>query len=185
MDSVKGRLLIATPDLIDPNFRRTVIYMSSHDEEGAFGLVLNRPVPMAPVAEYLPLWSEWATAPSVLFNGGPVEPTAAFALGRSSYNYEDTPGWTAIARGVGLVNVGADPQAFPVPLDAFRAFAGYSGWGAGQLDRELSEGAWFVLDAEPGDPFIADPETLFRAVLSRQPGKMAMYAYFPDDPRQN
>lgn len=185
MESVKGRLLVASPDLLDANFKRTVVYMCSHDEEGAFGLVLNRPVVGAAVEEYVPVWGARASTPGLIFNGGPVEPTAAFALGRSSYNYDDTPGWTAIGRGIGLVAIGAEPDSFPVPLDALRVFAGYSGWTAGQLEVEVDQGAWFVVDAEPGDPFVPEPDALYRMVLTRQRGELAMYGWFPDDPKQN
>jgi putative transcriptional regulator len=64
-------------------------------------------------------------------------------------------------------------------------FAGYSGWGAGQLEREIEEEAWFVVDADPADPFSDNPETLWRDILKRQRGRLAMFAYAPKDPQVN
>jgi putative transcriptional regulator len=96
-----------------------------------------------------------------------------------------TAGWSPVFGRVGLLNLGGEES---VPLDdvsRFRLFGGYSGWGAGQLDAELAEEAWFVVDAAEADPFSDDPESLWRTVLRRQPGKLAMFAYFPDDLKVN
>lgn len=183
MESLAGRLLVASPDLIDPNFKRTVIYISNHSPEGAFGLVLNRPVEGSSVAEHLPAWAPFLSGPGIVFAGGPVEPESAFALVRA----EDEPpeSWAHVAGPIGLVPLDSDPEAFGHLLSGLRIFAGYAGWGAGQLDGEVDEKAWFVLDAEPDDIFWPEPESLYRRVLRRQRGKTAMYAYFPENPRQN
>lgn len=183
MESLAGRLLVASPDLIDPNFKRTVIYISNHSAEGAFGLVLNRPVDGSSVADHLPSWAPLLSEPGVIFAGGPVEPESAFALVRA----EDEPPavWAHVDGPIGLVPLDADPAEFGHLLSGLRIFAGYAGWGAGQLDGEIEEKAWFVLDAEPDDIFRADTESLYRRVLRRQRGKTAMYAYFPENPRQN
>jgi putative transcriptional regulator len=188
MDSLTGRLLVASPDLIDSNFKRTVIYLCSHGTEGALGLILNRPLDGVPVESHLPEWGRTVSEPRVLFRGGPVERESVFALARSAdlANPEtQIEGWIPAANGLGLVNIGAGPETLGFRLDDARVFLGYAGWSEGQLDSEVGEGAWFPLNALPGDIFTATPETLYRDVLARQPGRLAMYALFPDNPRQN
>jgi putative transcriptional regulator len=76
------------------------------------------------------------------------------------------------------------PRELP-GLEAARVFVGYTGWGAGQLESEIEEGAWFVVDVKETDPFTANPDTLYREVLQRQGGQLAMFAYFPPDASQN
>ena len=70
-------------------------------------------------------------------------------------------------------------------ITSLRVFAGYAGWGSGQLQAEIDEGAWYVLPGEPADPFMADPARLWQAVLRRQGGELALVATYPDDPRLN
>jgi putative transcriptional regulator len=184
-DSLTGKLLIATPSLLDPNFRRTVVLMCAHGEQGAFGLVLNRPLDVAPVSEHLPVWQQYIASPEVVFKGGPVQPEVAFGLARSSTT-DPAPGWQPLTAGVGLVDLGTSPDDALFDVQAMRIFAGYAGWVAGQLEGEIAEGAWFVLDPDPQDPFSTDPQRLWRDILHRQAdGKTAMFAFFPDDPRLN
>lgn len=181
LESYAGKLLVAGPDLLDPNFARSVVLVCLHDAEGAFGLVLNRPL-AAPVVDHLPPWGEWASHPAVLFGGGPVEPTSVVGLGRA----RDAEALTIpVSQGVGLLNLGRDPGEWTGALDAVRVFAGYSGWGAGQLEAEVLQRAWFVLDAEPGDPFTDSPGDLWQRVLRRQRGEMALYAFLPEDLSSN
>jgi putative transcriptional regulator len=181
-ESLAGRLLVASPILFDPNFARTVVLMCSHTDQGALGVVLNRPQWDMQVAEVLPEWRDHAVAPKVLFQGGPVEPNAALALGR--VRAEPGAGWTRVSGKVGLVNL-VEPGPALMELDAVRLFGGYSGWSGGQLDGEIQEGSWFVVDSVPGDAFAEDTSDLWRRVLRRQAGKLAMFAYFPEDPRAN
>ncbi len=183
-NSLAGRLLVATPKLLDPNFHRTVVLLCLHDEHGAFGLVLNRPLEATVVADVVPAWSEHVSAPAVVFVGGPVETNAAMALGRSKTG-ADREGWTCLTGTTGLVNLDRDPDDLMDDLEAVRVFAGYAGWGAEQLEGEIREDAWFVVEAEPGDAFTSDPEHLWSAVLKRQPGKLAMFAFAPADPSVN
>ena len=188
MDSLSGQLLIASPDLMDQNFKRTVIYLCSHGPDGALGLILNRPIHDVAVADHLQEWAGFASQPPVLFRGGPVERDAVFALGKARDEVaaeRDHDGWIPAGNGLGLVNLGAAPDTHPVGLEAVRFFLGYAGWTAGQLDAEMNSGAWFTVPTEPGDVFSLHPEQLFQVVLARQRGKLAMYATFPDDPRQN
>jgi putative transcriptional regulator len=182
--STKGRLLIATPPLADPNFDRSVVLMLEHNEEGAFGIVLNRPT-HTPVAAVLPDWAELAMWPTFVFTGGPVQPDAVIALARRSGGVpDDAEGWVPVLGDLGTVDL-AQPAADAVALSALRVFSGYSGWGPGQLDGELDMDAWIVVDAEPTDPFTADPDLLWRQVLGRQPGTLSWLRLYPDNVEVN
>lgn len=177
-----GRLLVATPLLEEPNFRRTVVLLCSHDEGGSFGLVLNRPLEAA-VVDLAPAWSGIAASPPVLFAGGPVDRAQAFALGRSSV-LRDEAWWAPVTPGVGLVGIEGEPSEI-AGVEEIRLFAGYAGWAARQLGAEVAEEAWFVVDALPEDAFSARPERLWHEVLGRQRGQLALFRHFPPDPRLN
>lgn len=187
--SLSGRLLAATPLLGDPNFRRTVILIVEDDlEEGTLGVVLNRPTEV-PVRQVLEPWTELVTGPSVVFRGGPVSPNSALALALAR-GADEPLGWRSLdgsplmAR-IGLVDLDAPPELLAGGISSLRVFAGYAGWGAGQLRAEIEEGAWYVLSGEPADAFFAEPERLWPAVLRRQGGDLAFVATYPDDPVQN
>jgi putative transcriptional regulator len=179
--SHRGRLLVATPKLLDPNFERTVVYVCFHDENGAFGLVLNRPVEQVNIAEHLPQWGERLTVPRVPFLGGPVETTAALGFARGVGAEQ---GWTPVGEGLGLVNLAQGPEDVPA-IEDLRIFLGYSGWGGGQLEAEIEDGAWLVVDTGAGDLFTGHPDALWKAVLRRQKGDVALLAFTPRDPRAN
>lgn len=183
-ESLTGRLLVASPKLVDPNFARTVVLICRHDEEGALGLVLNRPIDEAPVAEHLPAWQTRIASPPVVFLGGPVEPTAALALGRV-LDGAGHAALTPVTASVSLINLGEEPEVLEAQLDAVRIFVGYSGWTGGQLEAEIAEGGWFVAGSQPADPFTDSPDDLWRRVLKREGGKLAMFAFAPEDPRVN
>ena len=184
-----GRLLVATPSLADPNFRRTVVLVVEHEPgEGTLGVVLNRPTEVS-VGQVLEPWTDLATGPSVVFTGGPVAPTSALALARACGD-GDPLGWRALNGGpemsrIGLVDLEAPPQVLAGEIASLRVFAGYAGWGSDQLESEIGEGAWYVVPAEPADPFNADPQRLWQDVLRRQGGELALVATYPDDPRLN
>ncbi len=180
--ALRGRLLVATPPLVDPNFDRTVVFVLEHSDEGALGIVINRPGERA-VAEVVPSWAEVATAPAVLFQGGPVEPDAVIALARSPVAPAD--GWAPLVGAVGTVDLTRAPGELDAPHEAVRLFAGYAGWGGGQLEGELAAGAWFVVQAAADDAFCADADQLWRAVLARQPGRLSWLTNYPDDPSYN
>jgi putative transcriptional regulator len=188
-ESLCGRLLAATPLLGDPNFRRTVILVVEDDPgEGTLGVVLNRPSEV-PLAQVLDAWTELVTGPPVVFRGGPVSPNSALALALASGEAEPL-GWrsldgSSVMARVGLVDLEAPPELLADGISSFRVFAGYAGWGAGQLRSEIDEGAWYVLAGEPADAFIAEPERLWPEVLRRQGGELALVATFPDDPVLN
>ena len=188
-DPKAGRLLVATPLLGDPNFRRAVVLIVEHEvTEGTLGIVLNRPTKVT-VGQVLEQWTDLATDPSVVFTGGPVSPTSALAL--ALVPGKDEPvGWRALdgapalAR-LGLLDLDAPPRLLAPAIKSLRVFAGYAGWSPGQLDAEIDEGAWYVLPAQPGDVFAAEPERLWREVLRRQEGDLAFLATYPDDPAMN
>ena len=174
---VAGRLLVASPILLDPNFARTVVLVLQHDTDGALGVVLNRPTEEE-VELHLPEWAPKLEEPPVVFLGGPVEPAIAIGVVRS----QSPPEPTALI-GVGMVDLGADPAS--VPAGPVRVFSGYAGWGAGQLEAELAEEAWIVVEAQPTDVFTDRPTELWSRVLRRQGGVVAMWAAYPSDPSLN
>ena len=178
-----GRLLVAEPMLGDPNFDRTVILMLQHNADGALGLVLNRPTDVT-IGAALPDWQTLATDPAVLHIGGPVEDQSGWCLGRAR-GPELAIGFVPVLGDLGLVDLELDPVDLAPMLRAVRLYAGYSGWGPGQLEHELAQDAWFVVDAEPDDPFLPDGATLWTRILSRQGGPLARLAHFPVDPSVN
>ena len=165
-------MLVATPDLEDPNFFRSVVLVLEHTDDGALGVVLNRPSGTT-MSESIPSWAELAAAPAVVFVGGPVQPDAAIAIGRSAESE-----WVT-------VDLGQEPGDVTPPVDRVRVFVGYAGWGAGQLEHELDADGWFVVDADPDDPWSTTPGDLWRTVLRRQRGQMRVFADFPFDVSQN
>lgn len=192
VSSLTGRLLVATPALADPNFDRAVVLLLDHDEEGSLGVVLNRPTPVG-VSDILESWAELAGEPGVVFQGGPVSLDSALGVavvpgesGRSVARTEDGPlGWRRVHGAIGLVDLEAPPELLAAAVGSLRIFAGYAGWGPGQLEDELAEGAWYVVESEPGDVSSPAPERLWRAVLRRQRSELAMVATYPDDPSLN
>jgi putative transcriptional regulator len=181
--SLKGRLLVANPLLPDPNCDRTVVLLLAHEDEGALGVVLNRPSDTE-VDAPLPRWERLAASPSVVFVGGPVAPGAAICLARVPEG-QHADGWIPLVGELGTLDLEQDPDDVVVGVAAIRVFAGYAGWGPGQLEQEIDAGAWFVLPAEPGDPMSDDPEQLWKRVLRRQGGRLALVAALPPDPSLN
>ncbi len=172
-----GALLVASPLLLDPNFDKTVVLVLQHDLDGAVGVVLNRPSDQ-PVESHLPEWTRRLEDPPVVFIGGPVDPAVAIGVVRS-----DGPAEPTALLGVGMVDLGGDPAAgTPGPV---RVFSGYAGWGPGQAEAEVSEGAWLVLEGDAEDVFTRHPIDLWSKVLRRQGGRVAMLATFPLDPSMN
>lgn len=182
MIGTAGQLLVAEPMLGDPNFDRTVVLMVEHSAEGAMGLVLNRPSDVA-VDEALPEWAPLVSAPAVVHIGGPVEERSGWCVAR--VDEPGRPGFVPLLGDVGLLDLGADPFEVRPVVRAARLFAGYSGWGAGQLERELADDAWFVVPAQPDDPFLPDGAALWSRILARQGGPLSRLAHFPPDPSLN
>lgn len=210
-DRTVGKLLIAEPMLDDPNFDRSVLLMIEHTPDGALGVVLNRPTDLE-VDAVLGEWAALAANPPVLYLGGPVEQNGVLALGRrrrapggaagmgsagstgatagangpGGSDESDAPGWTSVlGDDVGTLDLHLDPQDVAPAVEMVRFFAGYSGWAGGQLEGELADGAWLVVPATADDVFAADPAAMWRSVLRRQGGKVAMLAHFPAHPSLN
>jgi putative transcriptional regulator len=179
MESLAGNLIVSSPSLHDPNFRRTVVLMTHHDEEGAMGLVLSRPSEV-PVADAVPGLADLSDAEDVVYVGGPVQPEVVVALTEL-----DEPDETVdpIVGAVGFLPGDGEPDELPIAR--IRVFAGYSGWGPGQLEAEMEESAWIVVPAEADDVFAPDPDELWRTVLHRKGGKYALIATMPFDPSLN
>ena len=177
----RSRLLIATPPLEDPNFDRTVVYMIEHSEEGAIGVVLNRPLTDA-LDDPVDRWADHLLEPAVVHDGGPVDSTALIALARPSVTTpSEVEGAIKIADSVWSIDLSRDPRLIANHFSGIRVFRGYSGWGAGQLDGEIDAGAWIIVDAMIDDIFGEQPQHLWRTVLRRQPGRLAWLADAPDD----
>jgi putative transcriptional regulator len=174
MDSLTGKLLIAAPSL-DDFFRRTVVLMVEHNEQGAFGVVLNRPSE-ASVSEVVPSLASFASDDELVRIGGPVATDTAVALGRF-----DDPGDSA---GIVVGDLGViDPDAPVDDLRGLRVYAGHSGWGPGQLEAEIEQDAWFLEPASPEDPF--RPGDLWAYLLGRRGGEYSLLARMPEDPSMN
>lgn len=180
---LKGKLLVATPGLIDPNFFRTVVLVVEHTEEGAAGVVLNRPSETE-LGGRLEGWKNMAAEPKQVFVGGPVQPDGAVCLALAAADGRPDH-WEPVVDGLGVVDLGHEPETPRSGLDRVRVFAGYAGWESGQLESELDQGSWYVLDADPEDALTTMPGALWRFVLRRQGGKLAMVSQFPIDPSTN
>ena len=180
MDSLQGQLLIAAPSLVDPNFRRTVVLVAQHTDDGAMGLVLNRPSE-APVSEAVPPLAELVDDGEPVWAGGPVEPGGVIVLAA----YTEPEAAAALVFGdVGFMPAEADPGDVVAETRRARVFAGYAGWGAGQLEEELDEEAWFVEPAVEEDVFNR-ADDLWSDVLARKGGPYAVLSKMPPDPSLN
>lgn len=185
MDTLRGHLLVATPAIGDGPFWRSVVFVLDHDEDGALGVIVNRPLD-ADVDQVLPQWADLLDAPVCLFDGGPVAEDVALAVGLvdDSTAAALLPGWRTMAGRVGLVDLtGPVPDAGQ--LAGLRVFAGYAGWSPGQLEQEIEQEAWVVVAARDADLVSAQPLNLWHDVLRRQEGDLRFWATLPDDPAVN
>lgn len=180
MQSLKGQLLVAGPSLLDPNFRRTVVLVGEHTDEGALGVVLNR-ASEATVEDAVPELSTLIDDEELVHVGGPVQPSAIVVV--ADFADPEQAG-VLILDSVGFLPAEVDPDAIG-ELRRARVFAGYAGWGPGQLDEELDEGSWIVAPALPEDVFTGDPEELWSDVLRRKGGPFEVLALMPPDPSAN
>jgi putative transcriptional regulator len=181
MTSLRGQLLIAGPALLDPNFWRTVVLVAEHSDEGALGLVLNRPSETT-VGEAVPQLEDVVDRHERVFIGGPVQPSAVIVLAE----FEDPSDAALIAfDDVGVLGTDSSLEAIGAGVRAARAFVGHGGWGAGQLDSELERGDWILEAARREDAFGSAPHELWSTVLSRKGGSYALVARMPPDPSSN
>ncbi len=182
MDSLRGKLLIASPALIDPNFHRTVILIAEHTGEGAMGLVLNRPAETL-VADVVPDLAELAEEDAPVYFGGPVAADSVIVLAEF-----DDPALAGVLLDDDLGFIGSDGgEMVDVGSGVRRAriFAGHAGWGPGQLDAELEEESWIVEPPQREEVFTEDPDNLWAAVLKRKGRRFALLATMPLDPSLN
>lgn len=179
-ESTRGKLLIASPALIDPNFDRTVVLMTEHSEEGAMGIVLNRPAE-APAGELLPALEEIAGS-DPLFIGGPVQPEAVVLL--AEFSDPRAAAWIVVAD-VGLASAQTDIGDLAPAVRRGRFYAGYSGWGPGQLEAEMELDSWIVEAPMPAELFPDDAVSLWADVLARMGGQYSLISRMPSDPSVN
>jgi putative transcriptional regulator len=179
--TVRGQLLIAGPTLLDPNFHRTVVLVCEHDDNGAMGLVLNRPSPI-PADQAIPELAGAIPATETLWVGGPVQTTSVVVLA----DFCEREQHAMLVHGdVGIVLPDADLDEVGNGVRRARAFLGYAGWGPGQLDAELERDDWIVASFEAPDAFTDEPESLWSRVLGRKGGQYALLATMPPDPSMN
>ena len=184
MQVSSGMLLVATTALQDPHFADTVVLLLDVSDEGALGVVLNRPSQIL-VADVLEPWRDVVDEPEVLFRGGPVGVDGAIAVGCLRAIDDPPVGWRPVAGLLGMIDLDTPTELVDGSLSGLRVFAGYSGWGAQQLEGEIEEGSWYVVSGEAGDAFRGDTESLWRDVMRRQPGMLAWHVNRPVDPDLN
>ncbi len=181
MENLRGKLLIASPALFDPNFRRTVVLITEHNDEGAMGLVLNRPAAVT-VADVVPELETLADGEAHVHIGGPVSPGALIVLAE----FDDVSQAAALITGdLGFIPADTDHADLADTTRRARVFAGYSGWGPEQLEAEMDEESWIVAPARPGDAFAEDPDELWRTVVRRKGGRFPLLETLPEDPSLN
>jgi putative transcriptional regulator len=180
-ESLSGQLLLASPALEDPNFKRAVVLIGVHSEEGAMGVVLNRPSTVT-VAEAVPALEQAVDGLEPVYVGGPVQPTSIVFVAEF---LDPTPAGLLVLGRIGFPEPDADIDELTEATERRRVFAGYAGWGEGQLDAEIDNGDWIAQAALPDDVFTEVPEELWSAVLKRKGGGYALLARMPLDPSVN
>ena len=177
-----GSILVAEPPMADPNFRRAVILLCEHTVEGSFGLVLNRPSGVA-LSEATDLALGFDAD---LWIGGPVQPDTLHYLHPYGGDIDDAlPVLDRVFWGGAFEPIRTAIEDGRLDADRFRFFVGYSGWGPGQLDDEVDDGSWIVLEGDPDIAFAESDDALWRTLLRKMGGEYALLSTFPDDPRMN
>ena len=180
MDTLRGRLLISSGGLYDPNFRHTVVLVGEHNDEGALGVVLNRPLEVT-VAEGLPDLAPWVPDGDLLYQGGPVQPRGGILV--AEFSQPEHADLLAFGS-VGFVT-GELSEDLHWKIERARAFVGYSGWGAGQLEAEMANDDWIVEPAREEDVFTDNPDLLWSRVLERKGPEYHRLSRMPYDPSMN
>ena len=181
-ESLRGKLLVASPTLLDPNFARTVVLIAEHTEEGAMGLVLNRPA-ASTVSEAVPDLA-WLTGDKEqMYVGGPMAETAVIVL--AEFEKPELAG-AIVQDDLGFIGADADDEdRLDGAIRRARVFAGHAGWGPGQLEDELAEEAWIIEPPRREEIFTEDPAELWATVLKRKGHRYALLATMPEDPSLN
>lgn len=180
VDTLQGQLLVASPALLDPNFRRTVVLVTEHNDEGAAGLVLNRPSPTT-VLEVVPQLEPLVEDGEQVWVGGPVQPNAVLVLGEF---VDPDDAAVPLFGSLGFPSLEEPDAVLPVTTRR-RVFAGYAGWGSGQLEDELAREDWILEPALADDAFTETPDDLWSDVLRRKGGVYELVARMPEDPSVN
>jgi putative transcriptional regulator len=180
-ESLAGQLLLASPSLLDPNFSRTVVLIGMHSEDGAMGVVLNRPSNLT-VGEAVPQLQEVVGALETVYVGGPVQSSSVVFL--AEFLEPALAGMLVLGR-IGFPAADAGIEQLAQATARRRVFAGHAGWGQGQLDAEVADGDWIAHPAQPQDVFTDVPEELWSSVLTRKGGSYALIARMPLDPSVN
>jgi putative transcriptional regulator len=180
-DSLAGQLLLASPSLRDPNIERSVVFIGVHTPEGAMGGVLNRPSQLT-VAEAAPQLQEAVVDADRVYVGGPVQPSSIVFL--AEFLDPEPAGLFVVGR-IGFPTPEAELHELSAATVRSRVFAGFAGWGEGQLEAEIESGDWIADAALPDDVFTDAPEQLWSDVLTRKGGSYALIARMPSDPSVN
>jgi putative transcriptional regulator len=182
VSSLRGKLLLAGPMLKDPNFDRTVVLITEHTDEGAMGLILNRPAE-ATVGDAVPDLTWVADAGDTVYMGGPVATNGVIVLaewadpGQAVVLVEDDLGF--------VPGDTEDPELLAAAIRRARVYAGHAGWGPGQLESELAEDAWIVEPPRREELFSDDADGLWSSVLRRMGREFALLSTMPPDPTLN
>ncbi len=180
MESLKGKLLISSGGLYDPNFRHTVVLIGEHGPEGALGVILNRALNLT-VEEVVPGLGGLVSPGEALYQGGPVQVESPVLL--AEFERPDLAD-ILVFDCVGFLT-GDVPEEAQDGIVRARVYAGYAGWDGGQLEREMSEDAWIISDPEVGDVFTDEPDLLWSKVLRRKGPDFDQLSRVPYDPRMN
>jgi putative transcriptional regulator len=181
VQSLSGQLLLASPTLMDPNFKRAVVLIGVHSEEGAMGVVLNRPSEVT-VGEAVPALEQVVQEQEPVYVGGPVQPSSIVFLAEF---LDPTPAGLLVLGRIGFPAPDADIDELTEATARRRVFAGYAGWSEGQLDAEVDQGDWIAHIAVPDDVFTEVPDELWSSVLTRKGGSYSLLASMPLDPSVN
>lgn len=179
-----GELLVADVEIGDDYFSEAVILLLDVDETGALGAIINRPSE-TPLDQVLESWTPLATPPAVLFEGGPVSVDGAICIARVAHRNEEPPGWRSIVGDIGLLHLDTPTELAEGAYVDLRIVAGYCGWEPGQLEGELLRGDWYVVRARPDEVFGTDQTGLWRRVLRRLPGHLALLSTWASEPEMN
>jgi len=180
-ESLAGQLLLASPSLRDPNFERSVVLIGVHSADGAMGIVLNRPSDVT-VGEAAPQLEEAVSDSERVYVGGPVQPSSIVFLAEF---LDPTPAGLLVLGRIGFPTPEAEIGELSQATERARVFAGFAGWGEGQLEAEIAQGDWIAQAALPDDVFTEVPERLWSDVLTRKGGSYALVARMPLDPSVN
>jgi putative transcriptional regulator len=180
MENLRGQLLVASPQLGDPNFARTVVLITEHTDDGAMGIVLNRPS-TATVFDAAPELEGIVDPGEDVYVGGPVQPSSVIVLAEWQTPDDGVP----VFGRVGFVAAGSDPDELATSVRRARLFAGFAGWSSGQLEGEVERDDWILEPAVPEDVFAPEPGELWSDVLERKGGQYALVARMPVDPSLN